>query len=121
MRNLRFMAVGEDPSFPFELDAFRKLVAASKKKKLSLNQQKFVKKLDNIPSVDLPAEHPCLTAMNIADWGIIGQFTGLWPSPKAIDRWVHRNWKPLISEGIGSHLVGKDTMYSCSKTQKIEI
>ena len=57
--------------------------------------------------MDLPAEHPCQIAMNIADRGLISQFTGLWPSPKEIDGWVKRNWKPLILEGICNHLVGK--------------
>ena len=71
------MVVVGDSSPPLELDAFRRLVAARSKRKLSLNQQKFVKKLDNIPSVDLPAEHPCRTAMNIAYRSLIGQFTGL--------------------------------------------
>ena len=50
--------------------------------------QQFVKKADNVPSVELPDEYPCLTALNIAKRGHIGQFTSLWPSPKAIDGWV---------------------------------
>ena len=57
--------------------------------------------------MDLPAEQPCRTAMNIVDRGLIGQFIGLWPSPKAIDGWVQRNWKPLILAGIRSNLIGK--------------
>ena len=90
-----------------ELTTFRILVATSNKRKLSPNQQKFVKKLDKIPSVDLPAEQPCRTTMNIADEGLIGQFTSLFPSPKAINGWLQRNWKPLISEGIHNNLIGK--------------
>ena len=74
---MRIMVAGGDPSPPPNLDAFRKLVATSSKRKLSLNQQKFVKKLDNIPSMDLPVERPWQIAMNIADRGLIGQFTGL--------------------------------------------
>ena len=57
--------------------------------------------------MDIPVEQPCRTAMNIAYRGLIGQFIGLWPSPKAIDGWVQRNWKPLISEGIHNNLIGK--------------
>ena len=82
------MAMGGGSSPPPKLTAFRKLVAASGKRNPSQNEQTFVKKLDNIPSVDLPAEQPCRSSMNIADRGIIGHFTSLWPSPKAIDRWV---------------------------------
>ena len=57
--------------------------------------------------MDLPTDQPCRTDLNIAERGLIGQFIGLWPSPKAIEGWVQRNWKPLISEGIRSNLIGK--------------
>ena len=77
LRDLSAMVAGEDPSPHPKLDAFGRLVAASSERKLSPNQQKFVKKLDNIPSVDLPTEHPCRTAMNIADQCLIGQFTSI--------------------------------------------
>ena len=62
--------------------------------------------MDN-PSVDLPAERPRRTALNIEKCELIGQFTGLWPSPKAINGWVQRNWRPLTTEGICNHLVGR--------------
>ena len=63
-----------------------------------------MKKVD-IPSVELPADQTCRSALNLAERGLIGQFTGLWPSPKAIDGWVQRNWRPLVSEDILSHFV----------------
>ena len=68
--------------------------------------QKFVKKAD-IPSVELPIQ-TCQTALNLVDRGLIGQFTGLWPSPKSIDGWVQRNGRPLVYEGIRSHFVGRE-------------
>ena len=89
-----------------DLNAFRRLTASGSKRKLSQTQQTFVKKLENIPSVALPME-TCQKAINIANRGLIGQFTRLWPSPKTIAGWVHRNWKPLISKGICSNLIGK--------------
>ena len=76
------MAVGGGSSPPSDLIAFRKLVVASGKRKPSQNQQTFVKKLDNIPSMDLPAEQPCHTAMNIADCGFIGHFTSFGHLPR---------------------------------------
>jgi hypothetical protein len=99
-------AIPNPPPLP-ELEAFRKLVAAASKRPPSAVQQKFVKKLDSIPSVELPLEETCRTTVNLADRGLIGQFTGLWPSPKSVDAWVQRNWNPLITEGIKSHFVGK--------------
>ena len=89
-----------------DLNTFRRLTASGRKRKLTQTQQTFVKKLDNIPSVALPVE-TCQIAINIDDQGLIGQFTGLWPSPKTIVGWVHRNWKPLISKGIYNNLIGK--------------
>ena len=86
-----------------DLNTFRILIASGSKRKLSQTQQTLVKKLENIPSVALPVE-TCQTAINITDLGLIGQFTGLWPSPKTIVGWVHRNWKPLISQAICSNV-----------------
>eukprot|EP00253_Pinus_taeda_P013884 PITA_13884 len=39
--------------------------------------------------------------------GLIGQFIGLWPSPKAVEDRVKCNWIPLVKEGIKSYFVGK--------------
>ena len=68
--------------------------------------QQFVKKVD-IPTIELPDDRPCRMTLNLSEHGLIGQFTGLWPSPKAIDGWVQCHWRPLVSEGIRSHLVGR--------------
>jgi hypothetical protein len=96
------------PPLPPEITAFGKLVAANRKRPATGIQQKFVKKLDNIPPlVDLPAEEPCRSALNLTDQGIIGNFTGLWPSPKIVEMWVQRNWCPLVTKGIRSHIVGR--------------
>ena len=78
---------GAPPPLPLELDAFKRLIAAYGKRKGSPLGQPFVKKAD-IPSVDLPAERPCRTALNLFERGLIVQFTRLWPSPKAVDGWV---------------------------------
>ena len=45
--------------------------------------------------------------MNLTERGLIGQFTSLWPSPKSVEDWTQRNWKPLIKEGVKSYFVGK--------------
>jgi len=79
---------GPRPPLPPKIDAFKRLVASCGKRKANPNQQNFVKKVESIPSIELPTEHPCRTALNLAERRLIGQFTGLWPSPKAIDGWV---------------------------------
>ena len=63
--------------------------------------------LDCIPIVELPIAETCRSTVNIADRGLIEQFTGLWPSPKSVEAWVQRNWTPLVTEGIKNHFVGK--------------
>jgi hypothetical protein len=55
----------------------------------------------------LPEEEICRSALNLAENGLIGQFTGLWPSPRAVEEWVKRNWLPLVNEGIKIYFVGK--------------
>eukprot|EP00253_Pinus_taeda_P012689 PITA_12689 len=46
-------------------------------------------------------------ALSLADQGLIGQFTGLWPSPKTTEQWVNRNWAPLISQSVSSYFLGR--------------
>ena len=96
-----------DPPPPPEVTAFRAMIANAPKRPPSQSQQKFVKKLDSIPTVALPEGDTCKSALNLAERGLIGQFTGLWPSPKSVEEWTQRNWKPLIKEGVNSYFVGK--------------
>lgn len=94
-------------SLPLELLAFKPLVGDCSKRPISASQQKFIKKMEAISTVALPAEELCRAALNIAKRGLIGQFTGLWPSPRAIESWVQHSWTLLVSEGIKCHFVGK--------------
>jgi hypothetical protein len=96
-----------DPDPPPEVTAFKSMIAAGPKRPPSASQQKFVKKMASIPSVALPEAETCKAALNLAEKGLIGQFTGLWPSPKSVEDWTQRNWKPLIKEGVKSYFVGK--------------
>ena len=67
--------------------AFKAMIASSNKRPPSTSQQKFIKKMESIPSVALPEEETCKAALNLAERGLIGQFTGLWPSPKSVEDW----------------------------------
>jgi hypothetical protein len=96
-----------DPDPPPEVQAFRKLVASGPKRPPTASQQKFVKKMASIPTVALPEDEICRAALNLTERGLIGQFMGLWPSPKSVEDWTQRNWKPLIKEGVKSYFVGK--------------
>ena len=85
------------PLSPSDEAAFARLVSASGKKADSAPPPKFVKKLDAIPVIALPPEKTIHLAVSLAERALIGQFTGLWPSPKSTETWVQNNWRPLIS------------------------
>lgn len=72
------------PPPPSADEAFRSLLASLPKKK-KIEVAKFVKKLDDIPEISLPPEGPIQVALSLADRALVGQFTGLWPSPKTTE------------------------------------
>jgi len=57
---------------------------------------KFIKKLDEITEVNLPPSLPRKSAIILAERGLVGQFTGLWPSLRSVQKWVERNWSAMI-------------------------
>ena len=87
-------------------EAFDRLLAGLPKKK-NVEAAKFVKKMDEIPEISLPAETPIQVALSLSERALIGQFTGLWPSPKTTESWVNRKWAPLIKESVTSYFLGR--------------
>ena len=69
------MDLGGVPPLPPELEAFKKLIASGRKRNGG-GSQKFIKKVD-IPSIELLVEQTCRSDLNLADRGLIGQFSGL--------------------------------------------
>lgn len=98
---------GSDSPPPPEVTAFKEMISKCNKRPSSASQQKFVKKMDTIPTIALAEEETCKAALNLSERGLIGQFTGLWPSPKSVEDWTQRNWKPPTKEGVKSYFVGK--------------
>jgi hypothetical protein len=93
---------GKDP-----LEAFKALVrSAGPKSKPSLSS-KFVKKMEEIPSLELSPEQPCSLALLLAEKSLIGKFTGLWPSPKTVEAWMDDRWKSLIKGTTSLFAVGR--------------
>jgi len=66
-----------------------------------------VKKLDGLQEVHLPPVLPSMDALSLAEKGLIGQFTGLWYSPRTVQRWVERNWTDKIQGKISIRFCGK--------------
>lgn len=87
-------------------EAFRSLLASLPKKK-AVEAAKFVKRLKDIPEIALPPEGPIQVALSLSERALVGQFTGLWPSPKSTENWVSRNWAPLIQGKVTSYFLGR--------------
>ena len=45
---------------------------------------RFFKNLDGLQEVNLPPTLPRMAALSLAERGLIGQFIGLWPSPRTV-------------------------------------
>lgn len=72
-------------NMPLDVLAFRAMINAGPKRAPSVIQQKFIKKMEKISSVALPEEETYKAALNLAERGLIGQFTGLSSSPKLVE------------------------------------
>jgi len=89
-----------------DVEDFIKLLDSLPQKKVT-KAAKFVKRLDDIPEIELPPEGPIPVALSLAECALVGQFTGLWPSSKTTKSWVARNWVPLIKSRVTSYFLGK--------------
>jgi hypothetical protein len=88
-----------------DVAAFTSLIASLPK----MNKQtppKFVKKMDQIPSVQIQGSSRTL-ALKFAEQALIGQFTGIWPSPWAMAIWIDKNWKPHLKGNLSHFLCGR--------------
>jgi hypothetical protein len=100
------------------LEAFKALVRSAGSKSKPALSSKFVKKMEEIPSLELSPEEPCNIALFLAENALIGKFTGLWPSPKTVEAWINERWKPLIQERVTLSAVGRGFfVFSFSRTE----
>jgi hypothetical protein len=93
------------PPLPNDV-AFSSLINSLPKKKKA-ECSKFVKRVEEMSEVSLPPDIPIQVALSMSEHVLVGQFTGLWPSPKATETWVIKNWKPLIKQNVTSHFLGR--------------
>lgn len=74
-----------------QITIFSSLISENGATRIKPTTTKFVKKLTNILEISLPPSIPWKAAISLVERGLVGQFTGLWPSPKAVQKWVERN------------------------------
>jgi len=96
--------LGGDPELQ---RAFSNLVKSLPPQRPRPTTTNFVKKLDVLQEVHLPPTIPRMAAISLAEKGLIGQFTGLWPSPKTMQRWVERNWSDKTQGKISIRFCGR--------------
>ena len=89
------------------MEAFRTLVRAAGPRAKAAPPAKFVKKMDEIPSVELSPSDPCRMALLLSDKALIGKFTRLWPSPKAVGQWISEHWSSLAPSHISLCAAGR--------------
>jgi hypothetical protein len=89
------------------LEAFKALVRSARPKTKPPSTSKFVKKMEEIPSLELSPEGPCNLALIFAEMALIGKFTGIWPSPKTVEAWMDDRWKSLIQGKVTLFTVGR--------------
>jgi hypothetical protein len=100
------------------LEAFKALVRSAGPKSKPPISSKFVKKMEEIPSLELSPEEPCNLALLLAENALIGKFTGLWPSPKTVEAWMDDRWKSLIQGEVSLCAVGRGFfVFSFSRTE----
>jgi hypothetical protein len=88
------------------VEAFNMLVRAAGPKPKPALKSKFVKKMEEIPSLELDPEDPCKLALLLTENALIGKFMGLWPSPKTVEAWMEERWKMLIQGNVTLYAVG---------------
>jgi hypothetical protein len=104
---MEFVGGGDPPPPPSSEASFHKLVVSQGKKLPPVAPPSFVKKLDSIPEIELPLDHPMQVAISLSNRGLVGKFMGLWPSSKTTDNWIQKNWCPLIQNNVTCYAVGR--------------
>ena len=79
-----------------QLLAFKALVHVAAPQAASFPTSKFMKKIDEIPSLELSPSYPCQKAIILSERALIEKITRLWLSPKAIELWIVEHWNPIV-------------------------
>lgn len=71
--------------------------------------------------MELPSKNFRQKSLALLDKGLVGYFTGMWPSPKTIEYWIQKTWRGLVQGNIDFVLVEKYFSFSFSAQEKIYI
>ena len=63
--------------------------------------------MDEIPSLDLSPMDPCQKALILLEKSLIDKFTGLRPSPKAVELSIAEHWNPILQGQVSFFVAGR--------------
>jgi len=92
---------------PDSWEAFKALIRSTGAKAKPSTPSKFVRKMEEIPILELSPQDPCDLALELSEKALIGKFTGLWPSPKAVTIWMNECWKHLVKGKVDLCAAGR--------------
>ena len=97
-----------DPPDPSLEDRFQSIVAALPPVSAAAapSSSKFIKRSE-VPEVKLSSAASKRKAVALSEKGLIGLFTGLWPSPRSVEIWLNKNWRTLIQGEVQQIFCGK--------------
>jgi hypothetical protein len=95
------------PPSPPDLAVFQTLISSYSKSAKGAPTSRFVKRLEAIPKVSVHSPSSRPFSLRLAENSLIGKFTGLWPSPKAMALWLEQNWKKTIKGQLSTTFCGK--------------
>ena len=85
-----------DPN-PEDFDErFQRIIASSVPLSTSTSASSRFVKRSEVLSVKLSSTASKKKVVTLSKKGLIGLFTGLWPSPRSVEIWLNKNWRALI-------------------------
>ena len=102
------MVLQMDPLDPeFVEDQFQHIMASLPLVQAVVALSSWFVKQEDIPEVNLSSVASKRKAVTLSEKGLIGLFTGLWPSPHSIEVWLNKNWRTLIQGEVQQIFCGK--------------
>ena len=97
-----------DPLDPVSVeDHFQHIVASLPPVQVAAApSSRFVKRA-GVSEVKLCSAASKRKAVTLSKKGLIGLFTGLWPSPRSVEVWLNKNWRTLIQGEVQQIFYGK--------------
>ena len=86
-----------DPPDPESVeDRFQHIMASLPPVQVAVAPSSWFVKQADVSEVKLNSIASKRKAVTLSEKGLIGLFTGLWPSLRSVEVWLNKNWRTLI-------------------------